>query len=514
MRNSRSTTPGERGRSAGLLLPVLLGAVFFLPSGCSDEKGTAPPADATPPDAVTDLRAAAVTETTIVLAWTAPGDDGAAGTAAAYDVRSSTTLIDAAVWDGLDPLPQAPSPSPAGAAESLVVTGLDPNVTYYFALRTADDAANASSLSNVLEQATRAGFMTFTLRADGTGDLPDLQSAVDASQDGDVIELEDGVYRGDGNRDVQFFGRSITVRAKSGLPDGCIIDCEGSKEAPHRGFLFRSGEGPEAVLEAFTIINGFESTEPSIAEAHDLSGGGVKIQQSAPTIRGLVIRRCHSEFTGGGISVEIGSDPLVVDCVFSENSASQQGGGVTVEIASSPVLRNCVITDNTAQIGGGIGITGGNSDPTIEDCLIAGNQAVFGGGIYIVGGAPAVSRCTIADNRANQNGGGLFLVQSPLALFERTILWGSCALGVGDGIFVDNLSTLRFDCCDVDSAGAGGSGSPEYETTIFTDPLFCDPGSCGSPGVDYGLEDGSPCLPDASPCGERIGVMPGGCGGR
>jgi hypothetical protein len=40
-------------------------------------------------------------------------------------------------------------PAVAGTAQSVVVRSLSRQVTYYFALRTADDAGNLSALSNV-----------------------------------------------------------------------------------------------------------------------------------------------------------------------------------------------------------------------------------------------------------------------------------------------------------------------------------------------------------------------------
>lgn len=94
---------------------------------------------------------------------------------------------------------------------------------------------------------------TLVVRPDGTGDYPTIQAAINGSSAGDVIELTDGVFTGTGNRDVEFGGREITVRSQSGDPATCIIDCEGSQEDTHRGFLFLNGEGPSAMLRWLTI---------------------------------------------------------------------------------------------------------------------------------------------------------------------------------------------------------------------------------------------------------------------
>jgi pectin methylesterase-like acyl-CoA thioesterase len=90
----------------------------------------------------------------------------------------------------------------------------------------------------------------------GTGDFPTIQAAVDAVVDGDIIELADGSYLGSGNHNVDFCGKSITIRSRNGDPDLCIIDCSGRPGDLRRGFLFVSGESREAVLQDLTIANG------------------------------------------------------------------------------------------------------------------------------------------------------------------------------------------------------------------------------------------------------------------
>jgi hypothetical protein len=95
----------------------------------------------------------------ITLTWTAPGDDGASGTATAYEARWSSTQPDttspAAMttwWNAATPVPNMPSPQVAGTQQNVTVSpasGFPYGFTYYFVLRTRDEANNWSGNSNV-----------------------------------------------------------------------------------------------------------------------------------------------------------------------------------------------------------------------------------------------------------------------------------------------------------------------------------------------------------------------------
>jgi len=62
------------------------------------------------------------------------------------------------------------------------------------------------------------------------GDFGNIQAAIDSSVDGDVVQVDSGTYSGDGNRNIDFQGKAITVRSQDG-PGKTTIDC-----TDHRGF--------------------------------------------------------------------------------------------------------------------------------------------------------------------------------------------------------------------------------------------------------------------------------------
>ena len=79
-----------------------------------------------------------------LLTWTAPGDDGATGRAASYDLRAGACPYDHATATPLD----VPDPAPAGQPERVRVAGLS-TTDRCFGLRTTDEAGNLSAVSNV-----------------------------------------------------------------------------------------------------------------------------------------------------------------------------------------------------------------------------------------------------------------------------------------------------------------------------------------------------------------------------
>src|SRR5512140_2319174 len=81
---------------------------------------------------------------------------------------------------------------------------------------------------------------------------PTIQAAINAAVNGDQVVVADGVYTGTGNKNLDFYGKAITVRSASANPALCIIDCQSSG----RGFYFHTQEAPVARVEGFTIRNG------------------------------------------------------------------------------------------------------------------------------------------------------------------------------------------------------------------------------------------------------------------
>ena len=116
------------------------------------------PPDITPPADVINLATGDTTASSIDLTWTAPGDNGSTGTASQYDIRYSISAITTETgWGDAAECTGEPAPLLAGTTQSFTATGLSPNTTYYFALKTADEVPNWSELSNSPSGTTEEG---------------------------------------------------------------------------------------------------------------------------------------------------------------------------------------------------------------------------------------------------------------------------------------------------------------------------------------------------------------------
>jgi hypothetical protein len=282
-------------------------------------------------------------------------------------------------------------------------------------------------------------------------EYPTIQAAIDSCNNGDTVLVAPGTYTGDGNCDIEFKGKAITVKSENG-PESCIIDCNGTEQDPHRGFYFHNNEDANSVLQGFTIINGYA-----------FEGAGIF---------------CHT------------ASPLIRDCLISANTAfvgnqSDGGGGGGIKcIYSNLTITSCIVCNNSADYGGGVssgGHFGTLATLTMINCYILGNKSErSSGGIYCNGDITLLN-CTIFGNRAGSEGGGIY-INGPLRI-NNSIIYGNIAL---TGHEVDHgpygAAGCRPESNKVTYSVVGGDSnaidiprcySGEW---LHTDPLFARPG--------------------------------------
>jgi hypothetical protein len=280
-------------------------------------------------------------------------------------------------------------------------------------------------------------------------DYPNIQAAIDNANNNDTVLVADGTYTGNGNRDIDFKGKAITVKSQNG-PETCIINCQGTFSEPHRGFYFHNNEDENSILQGFTITNGYS-----------LSGGGIYCFMCSPKIVDCIITKSISDY-GGGIETS-SSKSTINDCIISNNYAYISGGGIFTTFRpdiniDGPFYNNCIISGNRSnEYGGGIVCS---RSSTLINCTIFGNMASGGGGgIYIIG---------ISDDVVN---------------LHNCILWGNTtSTGNGNQIYsytsTRGYVTIKANYCSIQNNLHDLSIHSGYMlgNWISEDPNFVKPG--------------------------------------
>jgi len=157
MKNKSNILKG-RGMRTWYVFTIL----FFILASCGDDSPRTNPdpwvTDSIPPAAISDLNAAPGTDPgSVLLTWTAVGDDDLLGHAQTYVLKYSTSPINSLNFYSATTYSQSWSAAYSGQPESETVTGLLAGTTYYFAIKTLDEVPNTALISNVPSATTTAG---------------------------------------------------------------------------------------------------------------------------------------------------------------------------------------------------------------------------------------------------------------------------------------------------------------------------------------------------------------------
>ncbi len=296
---------------------------------------------------------------------------------------------------------------------------------------------------------------TWFLEADGSGDAPHIQAAIDSAAPGDTILLNDGVFTGMGNRFliVPNSLSGLTVRSVNGR-DFTTVDL-----ALNRGFTLNASS---IAIEGLTLARG-----------SNLIGGAIEINKPGSVIRDCRFVNCTGH--GGAIGFfEAGGE--VYSCEFYE---CYGGSGQTViqSFDASTILA--------------------------EDCIFARNTV---GAASLFEGIMTFRNTTFHDNSSSVAG-----VASHLTHYGGTLEVENCLLagGTGKDPVISTGGTLNISCTNIYRNSPGDwiddiAGLDTVNGNFSLDPKFCD-----AANGDFSLRSGSPCI-DAPGCG-LVGSGGEGC---
>lgn len=288
---------------------------------------------------------------------------------------------------------------------------------------------------------------------DGTVERPfqSIQDGIDATAPGcEIVSVLPGTYV----EMVDFDGRDISVISERGAAKTIIDARQGGSVVSFHRF-----EGPDAVLEGFTLTSGRANT-----------GGGVFCFEASPTLRDNIIQGNTALQFGGGAYLDV-CDAVFEGNLIDTNSARSttdsvgSGGGLFV-VGGAPTLMDNDIQSNSAMLsGGGIALIGG-SRAKLEGGSITLNTALeHGGGVYSLSAYPQIVDMLIEANNASDNGGGILLEgcedsSYPCVMRELSVVSNRAIGGSGGGISVKDSKSVVLERSLISNnrAGSGGGG--------------------------------------------------------
>lgn len=258
-------------------------------------------------------------------------------------------------------------------------------------------------------------------------EYPTIQEAVDDAHSGDIVLVFPGTYV----ENIDFFGKEIILVSARG-PAVTWID--GNQSGP--AVMCQSGETNDAVIEGFTITNGYW-----------VDGGGIACYTSSPTITNNIIFGNLAYYHGGGVGCMIGSAPIISKNIIHSNMAGVDqvgwGGGIGSN-SSSPSIKHNIVYNNSTLIGGGgifCKLSPPGSPPIDHNKIVYNNSGARGGGIFF-----SYSDFTIMNNIINHNqssyGGGMHFAHSGVSIAKNNLICNNTATNRGGGIHCNDASPI------------------------------------------------------------------------
>lgn len=270
---------------------------------------------------------------------------------------------------------------------------------------------------------------------------------------------------------------------------------------------------PQDSLEGWAGIHFHESGREDLLMYCRISGvrstPGIYLYNTSATLSNCLLQYNSCDFNGGAINIEgFRSNPMLDSLLLRYNSSKEYGGAICAMRGADPYIYQCSIYNNISKNGGGIALTGYSVNGLktygeVRNCLIVNNSAIadgesggWGGGI-LIGHNESLAKIrqnTIANNYADNNGGGIATIHQRGQAIWNNILWGNSSPEIG---YDHNFYPLGV---------ANNILSEEFpgNDNIIGDPLFQDPSlgrgaSFDAQNLNWTLKTNSPAIDRGAP---------------
>jgi len=221
-----------------------------------------------------------------------------------------------------------------------------------------------------------------------------------------------------------------------------------STQVHFRDIVFDSGN---------SFVNGYESE----LRLHRCQFRNSSMQAVSTRDCPLVeVHDCLFEGNHGGLFTIFSERIEVLGSQFLGNYTAGYAGALYIDDCQSLMIARCLFQSNSAaNRGGAIFIDRVyprfKESANLVNCILRNNEASSGGGIYCLNCHLRVSNCTIINNHARHEAGGIKSLHYGEVAIENSILWGNRDNISGSLMLqqFNHLPTRLIHCCIEDPSG-------------------------------------------------------------
>jgi uncharacterized repeat protein (TIGR01451 family) len=261
-----------------------------------------------------------------------------------------------------------------------------------------------------------------------------VQDAVHYASSGDEIRVATGVYTTNGQAQVVYVYKTVTIR-------GGYTTADWNTPDPDANPTTLNAEGQGQVIRIYGI---------------GVSGG------ITPTLEGLRLTNGSTTLTGGGVHAAY-AHPVISGCQVYSNTADQGGGGVYTTNSDNATLTGNTIFSNTASgafaTGGGVRLSDSPAATLSGNHIFSNTAASDGGGVY-ASHSPTLTLTGnhIFSNTVNHDGGGVRVYFSDSATLRGNDIYSNTADWSGGGVSLHQSHDAALAANNISSNTVNGEG--------------------------------------------------------